>query len=98
MYEFLWYIYNSQSTPQPNAYHDVILDNRNPCRPVPDSLKESVQAYRNAVEGADGFPQYVLEPTGNLPCVELPPGSRRDYCWHYLAYVDTLMPGVEGML
>ncbi len=92
LYEFLWHVYTTQATSQPNAKQDIILDFANPCRPVPDSLKQCVRAYRQATEGADGFPTAVLEPTANLPRLELPPGSKRDYWWHYLACERTRSP------
>ena len=87
MYEFLWHVYTSMATPQPNKYAnaDILLDNKNPCRPVLDSLKENIAAYRRAVEGSHGFPKDVLLPTERMPALELPPGSRRDYWWQYVS-------------
>ena len=87
MYEFLWQVYTTMATPQPNKYAnaDILLNNENPCRPVLDSLKENIQAYRQAVEGTNGSPKDVLLPTEQMPALELPPGSRRDYWWQYVS-------------
>ena len=91
MYSHLWKVYKSHAEPMPT--NDVVLDEANPLAPVPDSVKSMLASFR-AAQGSllqDPVPahskegSFMIEPTEDCPVHWLPPGSRRDAWWLYLA-------------
>ena len=66
----------------------VLTSARDPTQPVSDKTRQNVEAFNHAASSGPfgpGTDKLILRPTDELPEKYLPPGSKRDHWWTYLA-------------
>ena len=86
VYTHLWNTYNSIAEFMPDGC--VLTSARDPTQPVSDATRRNVEAFNHAASSGPfgpGTDKLILTPTDELPEKYLPPGSKRDHWWTYLA-------------
>ena len=90
LYSHLWHVYSSLAEHMPDQ--DILVDEINPLAPVPDSAKKNVASFRAAQDNTNNFAHapsstngMLLQPTEDCPRRWMPPGSKRDIWWTYVA-------------
>ena len=86
VYTHLWNTYNSVAEFMPDGC--VLTSARDPTQPVSDATRRNVEAFNHAASSGPfgpGTDKLILIPTGELPEKYVPPGSKRDHWWTYLA-------------